>query len=172
MLSDFLRQLLLRRWPLGQHYLLPVERSCSRSLSTESVALDQLNVEQPSSSAMWKYIQLLALAILALHVSADFQKIGFKDCKSKFKVLEVQASGCELKDTPTGRKLCEFKEGTTPRIRIKFIPDETVSSLKTQIKAKIGQTFLEFPMADADACKYGILELKAYFVLAVERGSG
>lgn len=33
--------------------------------------------------------------------------------------------------------------------------DETVKSLKTQIKAKIGQTFLEFPMADADACKYG-----------------
>ncbi|PIO71055.1 hypothetical protein TELCIR_07056 [Teladorsagia circumcincta] len=77
--------------------------------------------------------------------------------ESKFKVLDVQASGCNLKDTPSGRKLCEFKEGTTPRIRIKFIPDETVSSLKTQIKAKIGQTFLEFPMADADACQYGEL---------------
>ncbi|XGW16494.1 hypothetical protein V3C99_001726 [Haemonchus contortus] len=106
---------------------------------------------------MRNFVQLLALFILTLQVFADdFQKIGFKDCKSKFKVLDVQASGCHLKDTPTGRKLCEFKEGTTPRIRIKFIPDETVSSLKTHIKAKIGQTFLEFPMADADACKYGV----------------
>ncbi|PIO59436.1 ML domain protein [Teladorsagia circumcincta] len=105
---------------------------------------------------MWNSVQLLAFFILAVAASPDFQKIGFKDCKSKFKVLDVQASGCNLKDTPSGRKLCEFKEGTTPRIRIKFIPDETVSSLKTQIKAKIGQTFLEFPMADADACQYGV----------------
>ncbi|KAK6034555.1 ML domain protein [Cooperia oncophora] len=105
---------------------------------------------------MWNFVNLLTLSLLALEVSADFQTIGYKDCKSKFKVLDVQASGCHLKDTPTGRKLCEFKEGTTPRIKIKFIPDETVSKLTTQIKAKIGQTFLEFPMADADACKYGV----------------
>ncbi|VDO07751.1 unnamed protein product [Haemonchus placei] len=124
--------------------------------STEWVGSDQLNTSLSCCPAMRNFVQLLALFILTLQVFAeDFQKIGFKDCKSKFKVLDVQASGCHLKDTPTGRKLCEFKEGTTPRIRIKFIPDETVSSLKTHIKAKIGQTFLEFPMADADACKYG-----------------
>ncbi|KIH56304.1 ML domain protein [Ancylostoma duodenale] len=106
---------------------------------------------------MWSIAVLLPLSILVLEssASADFQPIGFKDCKSKFKILDVQASGCQLKDTPNGKKLCEFKEGTTPRIRIKFVPDQTVNSLKTQIKAKIGQTFLEFPMADADACKYG-----------------
>ncbi|KAK6741531.1 hypothetical protein RB195_009410 [Necator americanus] len=98
----------------------------------------------------------LSILVLGASTSADFQTIGFKDCKSKFKILDVQASGCDLKDTPNGKKLCEFKEGTTPRIRIKFVPDQTVNSLKTQIKAKIGQTFLEFPMADADACKYGV----------------
>ncbi|VDL66696.1 unnamed protein product [Nippostrongylus brasiliensis] len=97
----------------------------------------------------------LATLFAVSYASADFQKIGFKDCKSKFKILDVEASGCHIKQTPNGKKLCEFIEGTTPRIRIKFIPDETVTSLKTQIKAKIGQTFLEFPMADADACKYG-----------------
>ncbi|WKX98518.1 hypothetical protein Q1695_013866 [Nippostrongylus brasiliensis] len=98
----------------------------------------------------------LATLFAMSYASADFQKIGFKDCKSKFKILDVEASGCHIKQTPNGKKLCEFIEGTTPRIRIKFIPDETVTSLKTQIKAKIGQTFLEFPMADADACKYGV----------------
>ncbi|VDM70437.1 unnamed protein product [Strongylus vulgaris] len=127
---------------------------------------------------MWSFNLLISLVLLALNTNAseDWQPIGYKDCsweslmntlniqsslteyftESKFNILDVQAAGCYLKDTPNGKKLCEFKEGSTPRIRIKFIPDETVDKLKTQIKAKIGQTFLEFPMADADACTYGV----------------
>uniref|UniRef100_A0A158PBY8 ML domain-containing protein n=1 Tax=Angiostrongylus cantonensis TaxID=6313 RepID=A0A158PBY8_ANGCA len=77
--------------------------------------------------------------------------------ESKFKIVDVEALGCGLKDAPSGKKLCEFKDETTPQIRIKFIPNETTANLTTQIKAKIGETFLEFPMADSDACKYGNL---------------
>ncbi|CAJ0600578.1 unnamed protein product [Cylicocyclus nassatus] len=112
----------------------------------------------PIGSGMLSYALVVPIIFLALEASAseDWQPIGYKDCKSRFNILDVQAAGCYLKDTPSGKKLCEFKEGSTPRIRIKFIPDETVEKLKTQIKAKIGQTFLEFPMADADACTYGV----------------
>ncbi|VDM58132.1 unnamed protein product [Angiostrongylus costaricensis] len=42
--------------------------------------------------------------------------------QSKFKIVDVEALGCGLKDTPNGKKLCEFKDETTPQIRIKFIP--------------------------------------------------
>ncbi|KJH46490.1 ML domain protein [Dictyocaulus viviparus] len=100
------------------------------------------------------FVEVFCFIVLA--TGSQFQDIGYKDCKSQFKILEVKASECHLKDTPHGKKLCEFKDGSMPKIRIKFIPNETVSNLKTQIKAKIGQTFLEFPMADDDACTYGV----------------
>ncbi|KAJ1346409.1 hypothetical protein KIN20_001187 [Parelaphostrongylus tenuis] len=151
--SEQIRLLMMHERLLGSNAMVTIER-INLAWGEDTVGKNNREVFQ-----MWNLVLFVQLSSFLLYVSAsaaDFQKIGYKDCKSKFKIVDVEALGCDLKDTSTGKKLCEFKDGTTPQIRIKFIPNENTSNLTTHIKAKIGETFLQFPEADSNACRYGV----------------
>lgn len=76
-------------------------------------------------------VQVSSRGVFPLDLSIECTVFSLTE--SKFNVLDVQASGCHIKETPNGKKLCEFKEGTTPRIRIKFIPSKFSKSVRTAL---------------------------------------
>ncbi|CAD6195355.1 unnamed protein product [Caenorhabditis auriculariae] len=103
---------------------------------------------------MLKYVALLAL-LAVTSFAAEFKSIGYKTCASESTIVDVKSDLCELVEK-NGRKVCLFQQGTSPNIRITFEPKKNFKSLKSYIRAKIGQgAMVEFPQSDTNACNRG-----------------
>ncbi|VDN86975.1 unnamed protein product [Brugia pahangi] len=66
-------------------------------------------------------IVTFSLIWIAFSVHADFQKIKFKNCKSVFNITNVEVNGC----VGSPQRHCAFRRGTTPHLRIEFIPSKS-----------------------------------------------
>ncbi|CAB3406674.1 unnamed protein product [Caenorhabditis bovis] len=99
---------------------------------------------------------VLLLTILVAFAFAEFVTIGYKACKSDGVVSNVEADGCD-QQMRDGRKVCVFKVGTTPVIRIHFQPSIDAASLNNAVRAKVGMsTMVQFPQSDNNACNFGV----------------
>uniref|UniRef100_A0A915Q2R3 MD-2-related lipid-recognition domain-containing protein n=1 Tax=Setaria digitata TaxID=48799 RepID=A0A915Q2R3_9BILA len=110
-------------------------------------------------------ILILPLLLIDFSVDADFQKIKFKNCKSTFDIKNVEVDGC----VGSSERHCAFKKGTTPHLRIEFVPTRPTETLETIVRAKLGTGLLaSFNLEEKDPCKGGNLtcplqEGKTYF---------
>ncbi|CAG9534946.1 unnamed protein product [Cercopithifilaria johnstoni] len=97
---------------------------------------------------------IFLLLFISFSVHAEFQKIKFKNCKSLFNIKNVEVNGCV--DTP--QRHCAFRRGTTPHLRIEFVPTRTTETLETTVRAKIaGGVIVSFNLEQKDPCKGGNL---------------
>ncbi|VBB25730.1 unnamed protein product [Acanthocheilonema viteae] len=97
---------------------------------------------------------IFPLLLIALPLHADFQKIKFKNCKSAFNIVNVEVDGC----VGSSQNHCAFKKGTTPHLRIEFVPTRRTESLETTVRAKIANSVIvSFNLGQKDACKGGNL---------------
>ncbi|KAM3719636.1 hypothetical protein ACO02O_11497 [Dirofilaria immitis] len=96
----------------------------------------------------------LWLLLTALSAHADFQKIKYKNCKSVFDIKNVEVDGC----VDSSQNYCAFKKGTTPNLRIEFVPTATTKTLETAVRAKLaGGVIVSFNLDEKDPCKGGNL---------------
>uniref|UniRef100_A0AAF5PWQ7 MD-2-related lipid-recognition domain-containing protein n=1 Tax=Wuchereria bancrofti TaxID=6293 RepID=A0AAF5PWQ7_WUCBA len=99
-------------------------------------------------------IVTFSLVWFAFSVHADFQKIKFKNCKSVFNITNVEVNGC----VGSSQRHCAFRRGTTPHLRIEFVPTRTTETLETAVRAKIaGGVIVSFNLEQKDPCKGGNL---------------
>uniref|UniRef100_A0A1I7ZUS3 ML domain-containing protein n=1 Tax=Steinernema glaseri TaxID=37863 RepID=A0A1I7ZUS3_9BILA len=102
----------------------------------------------PSRPVLLLLVALLGLALCQSH----FRQIKYKNCKSKFEILSVEATECGETETR-----CPFARGSEPRIRIAFKPKERVEKLETSVRAKLGSVFVPFHLENNNACTAGNL---------------
>ena len=99
-------------------------------------------------------LRLVFISVFIAISTADFVPIGFKNCNSLSTLNGVEIDGCTVKELEGGKKQCLIKQGTTPKIRVNFAPNEDIATMKTKVKAKIGSgSYVDFPMETDDACK-------------------
>ncbi|EFO27572.2 ML domain-containing protein [Loa loa] len=97
---------------------------------------------------------IFSLLLIALSVHASFQKINFRNCKSVFNITNVEVDGC----VDSTQQRCAFRKGTTPHLRIEFVPTRTTEALETSVRAKIaGGVIVSFNLEQKDPCKGGNL---------------
>ncbi|CAI4229644.1 unnamed protein product [Auanema sp. JU1783] len=99
---------------------------------------------------------LLAVGLVSLALAEEFVTIGYKNCKSNFDLKDVAVSGCSLTTTSKGKKLCEFKKKSTPRMKITFVANQDASALETAVKAKVDETMMDFPLPNRNTCDFGL----------------
>uniref|UniRef100_F1LBE9 Heh-1 n=1 Tax=Ascaris suum TaxID=6253 RepID=F1LBE9_ASCSU len=95
---------------------------------------------------------ILIVLSLAYCQSDGFRPIRYRNCKSNFELLTVEAAGC-----PGKTNHCPFKRGSEPRIRIGFKPTRDVRELETSVRAKLGAVFVPFNLEEKNACIGGNL---------------
>ncbi|KAE9555149.1 hypothetical protein FO519_001644 [Halicephalobus sp. NKZ332] len=99
-------------------------------------------------------LRLLLLACALAAASAAFTPLVYKDCKSAFKIHNVEVDGC-----PKEGDKCAFKRGEKPAIKITFTPGKSdVTSLTANVRSKMagGTTFTTFNLNPEDACQSGL----------------
>ncbi|KHN72353.1 Uncharacterized protein Tcan_12962 [Toxocara canis] len=94
----------------------------------------------------------LLVISLAYCNSDDFRPIRYRNCKSNFQLLSVEAAGC-----PGKTNYCPFKRGSEPRIRIAFKPTRDVAEMETSVRAKLGAVFVPFNLDEKNPCLGGNL---------------
>ncbi|VDN04436.1 unnamed protein product [Thelazia callipaeda] len=68
--------------------------------------------------------------------------------------MNVEIDGC----VGNAQRLCAFKTGTTPQLRIKFVPTKVTKNLQTSVRAKLaGNVIIPFNLEENDPCKGGNL---------------
>ncbi|TMS35215.1 hypothetical protein L596_002664 [Steinernema carpocapsae] len=114
--------------------------------------------------AISRILLVALIAVVGFSVcQSNFRAIKYKNCKSSFEILSVEATECD----ESGSR-CPFKRGSEPRIRIAFKPKSTVEKLETAVRAKLGSVFVPFHLENNDACTGGNItcpleEGKTYF---------
>ncbi|GMR32882.1 hypothetical protein PMAYCL1PPCAC_03077, partial [Pristionchus mayeri] len=111
---------------------------------------------QPTMS---RPLLLLSVSLLASAASAAFSEMQYKNCNSIFEIKSVEATDCTIFEQEIKgetKKVCLFKSGTKPSIKIAFVPNETgVDGLETSVRAKFGKSTLPYAMTDFETCKHG-----------------
>jgi len=113
------------------------------------------------------FVLLFVCGVVCAH--GGFRPIKFRNCKSEFEVLSVEASDCGSDDS----NKCPFKRNTEPTIRIGFKPNRNVNSLKANVRAKLeggaeSKSFVSFALENENACQGSnitcpLVEGKTYF---------
>uniref|UniRef100_A0AC34Q5S7 MD-2-related lipid-recognition domain-containing protein n=1 Tax=Panagrolaimus sp. JU765 TaxID=591449 RepID=A0AC34Q5S7_9BILA len=99
-------------------------------------------------AALFKAFVLICIIGTTL---AAFEPLDYKDCKSTFKITKVEADGC-----PKESQKCVFKRGSKPTIKIAFVPDRDLPSMKATVRSKMsgGSAFTTFNLSPDDTYEY------------------
>uniref|UniRef100_A0A914VRI0 MD-2-related lipid-recognition domain-containing protein n=1 Tax=Plectus sambesii TaxID=2011161 RepID=A0A914VRI0_9BILA len=92
-------------------------------------------------------LSLLLLSLVAM-AGAEYRSIKYKDCKSAFEIIDVQADQC-----PGDHNYCPFLRGTRPRIRIAFKPNREVKSFDASVRARLAGVSVPFNLEEPNACQ-------------------
>lgn len=95
----------------------------------------------------------LLVATFALSVSA----VKYSDCDLGTTLATIKS--LDVSDCPgQTNERCIFKRDTNKTIEIKFVPNETISSAKINVKGRIGKADMPFAIHPEDACGiYGLV---------------
>ncbi|XP_015788036.1 mite group 2 allergen Lep d 2-like [Tetranychus urticae] len=95
------------------------------------------------------------IAIFALFVAcAQARNISFTNCASNGKIINVNVVPCDSDP-------CDFEPGQEVKLNGSFVSYKSESNPVLKTEVKMGNSWVQYPDVDTDACKYTSCPVKA-----------